>query len=109
MHTVHNDVCGPIAIMGLMGEQYFMTFIDEHSGRVALALLTQKSDVFEQFQEYKAKVETRTGKTIESLRCDGGEEYTSNTFKAYLTEHGITQHITPPYTPEHNGIAERGN
>jgi len=98
-----------MAIAGLMGERYFTTFIDEHSGRIAIALLIQKSEVFERFKEYRAKVERQTGKKIKSLRSDGGGEYTGNTFRTYLAEHGITQHITPPYTPEHNGIAERAN
>lgn len=92
--------------MGLMGEQYFTTFIDEWSGRIAISLLTRKSEVFDQFKQYKAKVEQETGKKIKSLRCDRGE-YTGNGFQNYLLEHGITQQITPAYTPEHNGIAER--
>jgi len=109
LDTIHSDVCGPMALAGLMGERYFTTFIDEHSGRIAISLLMQKSEVFERFKEYKAKVERETGRKIKSLRCDGGGEYTGNTFRTYLREHGITQHITPPYTPEHNGIAERAN
>ncbi len=40
---------------------------------------------------------------------DGGGEYSSNEFKEYLKEEGIIHRITPPYTPERNGIAERYN
>jgi len=109
LNTIHSDVCGPMAATGLMGERYFTTFIDESSGRIAISLLAQKSDVFSRFVEYKAKVERETGKKIKSVRCDGGGEYTGNTFRRYLAENGITQRITPPYTPEHNGIAERAN
>ena len=92
-----------------MGEQYFATFIDERSGRMAIALLKHKSDVFDRFKDYQAKVERETGKKIKFLRSDGGGEYTGNTFRNYLASKGITQRITPPYTPEHNGIAERAN
>jgi len=69
----------------------------------------QKSEVFERFKQYKAKVELEKGKRIRSLRCDGGGEYTGNIFQRYLTEHGIIQRITPAYTLEHNRIAERAN
>ena len=70
LDTIHSDVCGPIALAGIMGERYLTTFIDEHSGQIAAALLTQKSEVFERFKEYKAKVEIETGRNIKSLRCD---------------------------------------
>ena len=40
---------------------------------------------------------------------DGGGEYTSKEFKQYLKEEGIIQKITPPYTPQRNGVAERFN
>jgi len=109
LHTIHSDVCGPIATTGLMGERYFATFIHEWSGQVAISLLMQKSAVFDRFMQYKARVERETGKKIKSLRCDRGGEYTGNTFRSYLAEQGITQRMTTPYTPEHNGIAERAN
>jgi len=109
LNTIHSDVCGPMATTGLMGERYFATFIDEYSGRIALSLLTQKSEAFERFKHYKEKIERETGKKVKSLRCDGGGEYTGKVFQSYLTEHGIIQRITPAYTPEHNGIAERAN
>ena len=98
-----------MATVGLMGERYFVTFIDESSGRMAISLLTQKSEVFDRFVQYRTKVERETGEKIKSLRTDGGGEYTGNQFRKYLTDNGITQHITPPYMPEHNGISERAN
>ena len=63
--------------------------------------------MFERFKQYKAKVELETGKKVKFLRCNGGGEYTGNTFWSYLAEQGITQRITPSYTPEHKGIAEQ--
>jgi len=109
LDPIPSDACGPIATIGLMGETYFATFIYESTDRIAIALLTQKSELLTRFMEYKAKVETETGKKIKSLRSDGGGEYTGNEFCRYLTDNGITQYITPPYTPEHNGIADRAN
>ena len=60
LHTIHSDVCGPLTTTGFMGEQYFTTFIDEWSGWIAISLLTQKSEVFELFKQFKAKVERET-------------------------------------------------
>jgi transposase InsO family protein len=109
LDRIYSDVCGPMAAVGLMGERYFATFIDESTGRIAITLLTQKSEVSERFIQYRMKVEKETGRKIKSLRSDGGGEYIGNQFRRYLTDNGITQQITPPYTPEHNGIAERAN
>jgi len=109
LDRIHSDVCDPMATVGLMGERYFATFIDESTRRIAITLLTQKSEVSERFMQYRTKVEKETGRKIKSLRSDRGGEYTGNQFWRYLTDHGITQHITTPYTPEHNGIGERAN
>ncbi|GAU23292.1 hypothetical protein TSUD_237460 [Trifolium subterraneum] len=40
---------------------------------------------------------------------DGGGEYNSNEFKTFCEEKGITHEVTAPYTPQHNGLAERRN
>jgi len=65
-----------MTVAGLIGEKHFTTFTDEWSGRIPISLLKQKSEVFERFKQYKAKVERETGRKIELLRCDGGGEYT---------------------------------
>jgi len=62
LDRIHSNVCGLMATIGLMGEMYFATFIDESTGRIAIALLTQISEVSTRFIEYKAKVEKETGR-----------------------------------------------
>ncbi|GJS33272.1 retrotransposon protein, putative, ty1-copia subclass [Tanacetum coccineum] len=42
-------------------------------------------------------------------RQDRGDEYTSQEFKDYLKACGIVQQLTPPYTPQQNGMSERRN
>ncbi len=42
------------------------------------------------------------------LRSDGGE-YTSNEFREYCAKAGISLQVTPPGTPQLNGVAERIN
>ncbi|GJT60323.1 retrotransposon protein, putative, ty1-copia subclass [Tanacetum coccineum] len=55
------------------------------------------------------QVENQIGKTIKALRSDRGGEYISQEFKDYLKACGIVQQLTPPYTPQHNGVSERRN
>ncbi|GJV37634.1 retrotransposon protein, putative, ty1-copia subclass, partial [Tanacetum coccineum] len=40
---------------------------------------------------------------------DRGGEYISQEFKDYLKACGIIQQLTPPYTPQHNGVSEKRN
>ncbi|GJV86581.1 retrotransposon protein, putative, ty1-copia subclass [Tanacetum coccineum] len=61
------------------------------------------------YNVFKNKVENQLGKTIKALRPDQGGEYISQEFKDYLKACGIVQQLTPPYTPQHNGVSERRN
>ncbi|GJT04041.1 retrotransposon protein, putative, ty1-copia subclass [Tanacetum coccineum] len=54
-------------------------------------------------------LKNQLGKTIKAIRSDRGGEYISQEFKDYLKANGIVQQLTPPYTPQHNGVSERRN
>nr|XP_027188428.1 uncharacterized protein LOC113785766 [Cicer arietinum] len=68
-----------------------------------------KDEAFEMFKNFKVKVEKQSQKTIKGLRIDGGGEYTSHEFEELCVKHGIEHEVTAPYTPQHNGLAERRN
>jgi transposase InsO family protein len=40
---------------------------------------------------------------------DRGGEYTSNNLSQFCAEHLIIHEVTPPYSPQSNGVAERNN
>ncbi|GJX69917.1 retrovirus-related pol polyprotein from transposon TNT 1-94 [Tanacetum coccineum] len=86
------------------GASYFITFMDEYSRYGYVYLLKHKHEVFETFKVFKNEVENQLGKTIKALQSDRGGEYISQEFKDYLV-----QQLTPPYTPQHNGVSERRN
>ena len=109
LEVVHSDVCGPMQVSTITEERFFVTFIDEKSGRIAVTILKTKSEVLGAFQAYRARAEKEAVRAIRTLRTDGGVEYTSGEFKAYLCINGIAHTISPPYTPCQNGLAERAN
>ncbi|MBW0518046.1 hypothetical protein O181_057761 [Austropuccinia psidii MF-1] len=43
------------------------------------------------------------------ITTDGGGEILNQQFKELANKKGLKQNVSPPYTPEHNGIAERAN
>jgi transposase InsO family protein len=110
LQLVHSDVCGPVRCPSLGDEcRYLLTFVDDYSRYVAIYIMVTKSEVLTHFKAYKAWAEKATGHRIATLRTDGGGEYTSGAFTSYLRKEGIQRQITPPHTPEHNGVAERMN
>lgn len=52
-------------------------------------------------------VATQFSLKIKTFRSDGGGEFTSNEFKSYLANHGISHQISCPHTPQQNGVVER--
>ncbi|KAJ9565881.1 hypothetical protein OSB04_001847 [Centaurea solstitialis] len=72
-------------------------------------LMRHKSESFERFREYQNEVQNQLGRKIKFLRSDRGGEYLSDEFDNHLMECGIVSQLTPPYTPQMNGVSERWN
>ena len=57
LDLVHIDLCGPMSTSARGGYEYFITFIDDYSRYGYIYLMRHKSEAFEKFKEFKAKVE----------------------------------------------------
>ncbi|GJV01975.1 retrotransposon protein, putative, ty1-copia subclass [Tanacetum coccineum] len=99
----------PSGHVSRQGASYFITFTDDYSRYAYVYLFKHKHEFFETFKVFKNEVENQLGKTIKALQSDRGGEYISQEFKDYLKACGIVQQLTPPYTPQHNGVSERRN
>ena len=106
---IHTDVCGPLSIAARGGYQYFITFTDDFSRYGYVFLMRHKSESFEMFKVFQNEVQNQLGKTIKALRSDRGGEYLSQEFNDHLTNCGIISQLTPPETPQWNGVSERRN
>ena len=109
LEIVHSDVCGPLNVESNGNNRYFITFIDDFTRKIWVYFLQKKSELFDHFKKFRLHVEKQSGNSIQVLHSDGGGEYTSKEFKDYCDEHGIHREVTFPYTPQHNGVAERKN
>jgi Reverse transcriptase (RNA-dependent DNA polymerase)/gag-polypeptide of LTR copia-type/Integrase core domain/GAG-pre-integrase domain len=109
LELVHSDICGPMNVESIGGSSYFITFIDDYSRYIVIKTMKSKDEALKHFLDYKGWAENSTGYNIKTLRTDGGGEYFSNDFDAVLKQYGISRQKTPPYTPQHNGVAERAN
>ena len=106
---VHSDLCGPFPTPSLSGAKYFISFIDDFSRFTILHFLKYKSQAYQAFKEYKARVEVQTSSKIKSLQTDGGGEYMSHEFQSLYQNEGIHHRISTPHTPQQNGVSERRN
>ena len=84
-----------------------MTLIDDATCYCYIYLLKTKDEAFHYFKIFKAEVENQIERKIKRLRDDRGGEYISNEFSQFCAKHGITHEVTPPNSPQSNGVAER--
>jgi transposase InsO family protein len=101
LDLIHSYVFGPVPVPSLSKSVYYVSFIYDFSRNTWIYFLRKKFEVFDKFKEFKALVENHTEKKIKVLRTDNGGEF----YKKY----GIARNNTTPYTPQHNGFAERIN
>ena len=91
------------------GYRYFLTFTDDLSRYGYIYLMKHKSETFEKFKEFQSEVENHRNKKIKFLRSDRGGEYLSYEFGVHLKNCGIVSQLTPPGTPQRNGVSKRRN
>jgi len=109
LELIHTDVYGPMSMTTRGGFQYFITFIDDFSRYGYVYLMKHKSETFEKFKEIQNVVENQSGKKIKGLQSDRGGEYLSYDFSNHLKSCIIVPQLTPPGTPQRNGVSERRN
>ncbi|CAL2238106.1 unnamed protein product [Prunus armeniaca] len=105
LELLYSDVWGPAPYSSIDGFSYYLIFVDHFTKYIWLYPLKKKSDVFSTFTTFKALVENYFKTKIITLFTDGGGEFVK--LKNFLSSAGISHLITPPHTPQHNGVAER--
>ena len=109
LELIHTDVAGPFRTPSLGGSYYFLTFTNDYSRKTWVYFLRSKGECFNKFHFFHQMVEKTSGHRILKLRSDNGREFVSLVFQNYCSTHGIQRQFSQPYTPQHNGLAERKN
>ena len=109
LEIIHTDVCGPMSVEARGGYRYVLTLTDDLSRYGYVYLMKHKSETFEKFKEFQNEVENQRDRKIKFLRSDRGGEYLSHEFGTHLRKCGIVSQLTPPGTPQRNGVSERRN
>ena len=86
-----------------------MLFRSDLSRYGYIYLMKHKSEIVERSKGFQSEVENHHNKKIKFLRSDHGDEYLSYEFGLQLKQCGIVSQLTPPGTPQRNGVSERHN
>ena len=100
LEIVHTDLCGPIGVESYNREKFIILFVDDYSRMMIVMYLREKSEQFEKFIGYLARVEKETWKRLKCLRSDRGGEFISNEFNNFCIERGIKRQVLAPGTPQ---------
>src|SRR3989337_2971123 len=106
LEIIHTDVCGLMNVEAGGGYRYFLTFTYDLSRYGYIYLINNKSETFEKFKEFQSEVENHRNKKIKFLLSDRGGECLSYEFGLHLKQCGIVSQLTPPETPQRNGVSE---
>ena len=71
--------------------------------------MSQKSQAFKCFKEWKALIEKQNERKVKRLRTDNGLEFCSTEFNKFCRDEGIARQLTVRNTPQQNGVVERMN
>ena len=71
--------------------------------------MKHKSETFEKFKEFQCEVENHRNNKIKFLQSNRGDEYLSYQFGLHLKQCGIVSQLTPPRTPQRNGVSKHRN
>ena len=89
------------------GKKFYATFIDDYSMFIRVYLFRIKDEAFDMFLSYKGEVENQLYRKIKRIRYDRGSKCIP--LNDYCENEGIIHEVTPPYSPESNGVAKRKN
>ena len=112
---VHGDFCGPVIInedpLGVLRlynhPKYFLILVDEYSGKVHTELLNMKSQVANAIMAFIDLAESVVGQKCKAFHSDCGGEFNNSTLNQYMKSKSIIKTNSLPFTPQHNGTAER--
>jgi hypothetical protein len=104
----HIDLWGKYAIRSINGNQYYLLFVDNSKRYITVEFLKEKSEAAQEVINYLAHLITQ-GRRPKAIQIDRGKEFVNEKLTQWCKGKGIEIHLTAPYSPSQNGVAERMN
>ena len=99
LEIFHTNLCAPIEVQSYKGDKYVMLFVDDYSRMMKFMFLKQKSDTFQMFKWYLARVEKEICKSLKCLRSNRRGEFILNEFEMFCNDRGIKTQTSTTRTP----------
>ena len=103
----YGDLMGPFTPEAYRGFNDVNMITDQFTRWTAVYLLENKGCAFDSFRLFVTSTVIPCGGRVIRWRADKGGEYTSEAFKQYCLERGITQEFAATNMPQQNGVSER--
>jgi hypothetical protein len=104
----HVDVWGKYSVTSINSFQYYLLMVDNALQYVTVEFLKSKDQAMQKLKNYFTHLEVQ-GKTPKAMRIDCGCEFVNNLLLDWLYLKGMEVHMTAPYSPPQNGVAEHMN
>jgi len=95
--------------LSLGGKAYGFVIVDDFSRFTWVLFLTNKSEAFQEFEDFCKRVQKDGKYSITTIRSDHGTEFDNHYFNEFCRNLGITHNFSSPRTPQQNGVVERKN
>jgi hypothetical protein len=108
---ITSDLKGPLLEASDSGFRYIITFNCAYSTWCSVGFLQNKTSeqVLYMIKSFMANARSETGQWLTTLLTDNGTEYVNQKTSEFLIESGVKHLRSAPYSPQHNGQAERRN
>ncbi|GKA99573.1 retrotransposon protein, putative, ty1-copia subclass [Tanacetum coccineum] len=100
---------GHLILISLKDYDQFVQNYNMHNMGKTIAKLHAMLKLHEKGILKKAETPALLAIRIKAIRSDRGGEYSSHKFVNHVKICGIVYQLTPPYTPQHNGLSKRRN
>ena len=102
-------VWGPARVTSLNGSKYYISLTDDATHYCTVYFIRKKSEAIDRIKQYVTEVGNKFDRKPKYIRCDNGKELVNEDIKKWAADRGIVIETTAPYSPQHNGVAERFN
>jgi len=103
----HWDTCGPME-SSVGGNKWLVIGVDIATRKITVGFHKVKSEIPNTIIRYINITNNQMGaNTVKTIHSDNGGEFLGTALREWLDSQGIIHTTSAPYTPQHNGVAER--
>ena len=109
LEIIHTDVSGPMSVEACGGYRSFLKFTDDLSRYGYIYLMKHKFEHLKSSKNFRVKWKIIIRRKYSFYDLIAEVKYLSYEFGLLLKQCGIVSQLTPPGTPQRNGVSECRN